>query len=92
MSMLKSVLVTTLLLFAFTTTEARAEHVDWSAYIDHNAKPSAPTASSGQVTDDAPAPEAARAPKKGHKTVAAKAKSQRKSKVKARAKKRRHSR
>lgn len=75
--------VVTLVLMAFAA-EARAEHVDWSSYIDPN--PSKPVTSKPVqvVSDDAP-----RATKasKGKKRIAKKAAGKRK--VKARAKKRR---
>ena len=75
--------VVTLVLMAFAA-EARAEHVDWSSYIDPN--PSKPVTSKPvqvQVSDDAPRAKAS----KGKKRIAKKAASKRK--VKARAKKRR---
>ena len=74
--------VVTVVLMAFAA-QARAEHVDWSSYIDPN--PSKPVTSKPVVvaTDDAPV---AKSSKKGKK-VAKKASSKRK--VKARAKKRR---
>ena len=75
--------VVTLVLMAFAA-EARAEHVDWSSYIDPN--PGKPVTSKPVqvVTDDAPK---AKSSKAKNKRVAKKAASKRK--VKARAKKRR---
>ena len=75
--------VVTLVLMAFAA-EARAEHVDWSSYIDPN--PSKPVTSKPVqvVSDDAPV---AKSSKAKNKRVAKKAASKRK--VKARAKKRR---
>jgi hypothetical protein len=75
--------VVTLVLMAFAA-EARAEHVDWSSYIDPN--PSKPVTSKPVqvVQDDAPK---AKTSKAKNKRIAKKAASKRK--VKARAKKRR---
>jgi hypothetical protein len=75
--------VVTLVLMAFAA-EARAEHVDWSSYIDPN--PSKPVTSKSVqvVSDDAPK---AKSSKAKNKRIAKKAASKRK--VKARAKKRR---
>lgn len=79
-------------LFALTAA-AGAGNVDWSEYVDHNAKPSAPVAQAGSPTEDAPAAEAhprvAAASKPAKKASKTKAKA--KSKTKARStKKRRH--
>ncbi|HUS32698.1 MAG TPA: hypothetical protein VMZ53_29560 [Kofleriaceae bacterium] len=76
-------LIVTLVLMAFAV-EARAEHVDWSSYIDPN--PSKPVTSKPVtvVSDDAPK---AKSSGKASKRVAKKATSKRKVKARAKSKK-----
>lgn len=84
MSWLKSsmLVVAAIMLFG-VTTEARAEHVDWSSYIDHDSKvPASRTPTVASASDD----DAAVPAKKAKKSVASKSKSKKtKAKAKARA-------
>jgi hypothetical protein len=79
MSMLKhsALAVVTLILVAFAA-DARAEHVDWSSYIDHSAPSKAPTAQPDNVVaqNDAPVAKSAKSKKKGAKKAPAKKKKQ----------------
>jgi hypothetical protein len=71
MSWLKALVVTSLL--AFSVEASAGGRVDWSAYIDHDAKPSAPRNTSASQSDSAPvAPKKAKARKVSKKKVATK--------------------
>jgi len=77
-------------LFALTAA-AGAGNVDWSEYVDHNAKPSAPVAQAGTPTEEAPAAEAHPRVAAASKPAKKASKTKAKSKAKARStKKRRH--
>jgi hypothetical protein len=87
MSWLKTsvIAVVTLILMAFGS-QAFAEHVDWSSYIDHSAPAKAPTAQPDNVVaqNDAPVAKSSKSKKRVAKKAPAKSK-----KKAARAKKRR---
>ncbi|MBV8760643.1 MAG: hypothetical protein JO257_25345 [Deltaproteobacteria bacterium] len=59
---------------------ARADKVDWSQYIDHDAKPTAPAPAATPTAEPAPAPTKTKAQKR----VAAKPKAKAKSKARRR--------
>jgi hypothetical protein len=77
--------VVTLVLAAFAG-EARAEHVDWSSYIDHSPSKPVTSKSVNLANDDAPR---AKSGSKAKKRTAKKATSKRKVKARAKAKGRR---
>jgi hypothetical protein len=71
MSWLKAVVVTSLL--AFSVEASAGGRVDWSSYIDHDAKPSAPRNTAGSRSEPAPvAPKKAKATKVSKKKTATK--------------------
>ena len=69
--------VVTVVLMAFAA-QARAEHVDWSSYIDHSAPAKTPTAQPDNVVaqNDAPVAKSAKSKKKVAKKAPAKKKKQ----------------